>query len=238
VRHWAQQAKEETITLRGPASPCSIIALSSDASLAATGHRDGTIALWNAVSGKLVFERDHIFVKNGLGTDVDSMVFSADSRSLAAACFNGATAMIWSIPDGRLVGNHTLGGIYPMVLAISPGGNEIATAGSGQGLGVNVWDRTLGQRKMTLSHQDLPIAAAFSPDGRTLASCAVDGQLKLWHLPTEREVATLLGPDLTVRFEYLAFSPDGTWLGGTDSKGNLHLFHGPIPANPDPVSSP
>ena len=111
--------------------------------------------------------------------------------------------------------------------------------GNGQGLTLNVWDRTLQQRVMALrGHRDVPDLAAFSPDGRTLASCGVDGQLKLWHLSTRREVVTLLGADSGVRFEYLAFSPDGTWLGGTDTKGLLHLFHGPVPSNTESASNP
>jgi eukaryotic-like serine/threonine-protein kinase len=238
VRHWSSALAEETISLRNLASPCSIIALSADGKLAATGHQDGTVVLWSATSGRLIFKKERAFVKSAQGKDANAVAFSADSQSLAAASFDSACAMTWSVPDGLLFGRRAFGGIYPMVLAISPDGNLIATSGVGQGLSVNVWDRTLCQREMTLRHQDVPVAAAFSPDGRTLASSGADGQLKLWHLPTMREVATLLGPDLGVRFEYLAFSPDGAWLGGTDSKGILHLFHGPIPSDTDSASNP
>ena len=58
-------------------------------------------------------------------------------------------------------------------------------------------------------HLDTTVHVAFSPDGKTLASAGGDGALKLWHLPTRREVATMLesgavGP--------VAFSPDGSML--------------------------
>jgi len=55
----------------------------------------------------------------------------------------------------------------------------------------------------------------------------VDGLLKLWHLPTQREVMTLLNLSRGNRVEYLSFSADGAWLGAADSQGVLHLFHAP-----------
>ena len=239
IRCWPARLAEEKIELPGLSSPCSVITLSSDGRLAATGHQDGTVALWKSESGKLIFKKEHAFVIGSENKEVKAIVFSGDAHSLAAACFDRVTAMIWSLPDGNLLGTRGFGAIYPLLLAISPDGNLIATGGNGQGLTLNVWDRTLQQRVMALrGHRDVPDLAAFSPDGRTLASCGVDGQLKLWHLSTRREVVTLLGADSGVRFEYLAFSPDGTWLGGTDTKGLLHLFHGPVPSNTESASNP
>jgi WD40 repeat protein len=55
----------------------------------------------------------------------------------------------------------------------------------------------------------------FSPDGRMLAFSSFDGTVRLWHLATGTELATINHkPEATG----LAFSPDGTLLasGGTD----------------------
>jgi WD40 repeat protein len=51
---------------------------------------------------------------------------------------------------------------------------------------------------------------AISPDAKTLAIATQDGMLKLFHLPTRREVASLKG-HLT-NITGVSFSPDGQTL--------------------------
>jgi WD40 repeat protein len=54
------------------------------------------------------------------------------------------------------------------------------------------------------------MAVAFSPDGRTLATGSYDGNVKLWNIATQQEVATLeLLPRSCIS---LRFSPDGRTL--------------------------
>ena len=70
----------------------------------------------------------------------------------------------------------------------------------------NFWKRSRG-------HADAVRAVEFSPDGRTLASGSSDRTVRLWNVPTRRELMQLdpgsveLGPVYS-----LAFSPDGTQL--------------------------
>ncbi len=54
-------------------------------------------------------------------------------------------------------------------------------------------------------------AAAFSPDGRTLAT-AGEGLVQLWDIATGKELLAYRGQDVQVSLGAVAFSPDGTKL--------------------------
>jgi WD40 repeat protein len=155
---------------------------------------------------------------------------SSNNQTLAAASFDGVQVRTWHLRSGRLSGRRDFGWAFLMALALSPDGQRLATGWNGQNTSVNFWEPDLRQRQMELlGHRDLPAALAFSPDGQTLATAGIDGLLKLWHLPTQREVLTLLALERGVWVNYLSFSADGTWLGAADTQGVLHLFRAPSP---------
>jgi WD40 repeat protein len=114
-----------------------------------------------------------------------------------------------------------------MAPVISANGQIVATGGNGEGLSANLWDAATGKHMVTLrGHLDVLVSAAFSPDGRTLASGAGDGSVKLWNLVTQRDVVTiLLGRERMP--ESMGFSADGNYLGVADTKGLLHLYSSP-----------
>ncbi|TDD31703.1 hypothetical protein E1287_25445 [Actinomadura sp. KC06] len=65
-------------------------------------------------------------------------------------------------------------------------------------------------------------SVAFSPDGTTLASCSMDGTIRLWDV-TERTQITQLRrplPDNDPNAAFVVFSPDGTTL-ASDSGGDM-----------------
>jgi WD40 repeat protein len=65
---------------------------------------------------------------------------------------------------------------------------------------------------------------AFSPDGRTLASGANDGAIKLWNLASMQEAATLHGHEGPVFV--VAFSPSGSLLASA-AEGVVRLWKAP-----------
>jgi WD domain, G-beta repeat len=81
-----------------------------------------------------------------------------------------------------------------------------------------------GARIGTLAgHQAWVFTLAFSPDGRTLASGSEDRTIKLWHLATQRELASFIQEKGVY---WLAFSPDNQMLvsGGI---GSYQVWHAP-----------
>jgi WD40 repeat protein len=219
----------QTIPLAGILSPCTAISLSPDGARAVTGHANGTLAVWDAIDGRLEQRMDHVFQGRSQFLSVNSLEFSAEGNCVAAATFQGVWLKTWTFPGLQPVGDRQFNNITPVAVAVSPDGRRVAS-GADEGLSVGIWPAGLVTREMELrGHLDRTVAAAFSPDGRTLATGAADGLLKLWNLATGRDVVTLpLGRDAEAR--YIAFSADGTWLGVADSQGVLHLFDAPAPA--------
>ena len=92
---------------------------------------------------------------------------------------------------------------------------------------VRLWDVGTAHHQQITEHGDWVTAVAFSPDGRTLVTTA-GTVMKLWHIPTRREVGTL-----NYGTGYLAFSSDGTLLLLANLGGGAQLLRAPHP--PDAV---
>lgn len=222
------------VFLRGIVSPCTVIALSPDGEFAATGHADGTVALFETRSGRLLHSAAQAFRLTNTPVAVHALAFSAGGRTLAAATFDRTSLKTWALPEFRPLGNHSFGYRFELPIAVSPDGHQLAFGGTVLGVGVNLVGAALREPGTKLhGHQDILYAVAYSPDGRTLASGGRDGLLKLWHLPTGRQVGTALALAKEAKFAQLTFSPDGTWLGARDTRGNLHLLHAPALAETD-----
>ena len=78
--------------------------------------------------------------------------------------------------------------------ALRPDGMELAAANN-LGRVVSLYDLETGQSRLPESGHTASVrSVAFSPDGKTLASGADDGFVKLWDLAGGKELRTLTGP--------------------------------------------
>jgi RNA polymerase sigma factor (sigma-70 family) len=75
----------------------------------------------------------------------------------------------------------------------------------------------------TLKGHNRPVySVAFAPDGKTLASSAGDGTIRLWDAATAKPRTTLKGHTSTV--QTIAFAPDGKTLASGSNDGTIRVW--------------
>jgi WD40 repeat protein len=180
--------------------------------LASACTEDKTIKLWDVATGKEALSlRGHV-------EGVQYVTFSPDGHRLYSVDMDrqlltwDATPLDGEPPGApRSLSGHTQ---RVSVVAFSPGGPYLASGGlDGK---VMLRDARSGQLMLTLPHEGCVQCLAFTPDGRCLAVVSsapkVGSWVKLWAVPSGKELWTHecradCKPSLG-----LAFSPDGRWL--------------------------
>jgi WD40 repeat protein len=227
------------------------VALSPNGNLLATDQQ-GTLKVWNADNGALIFEQKHVRAPVG---------FSPDSRSLAATTETGLR--IWNTADwtSKSLGEPLATGFRPS-LAFTPDSSRvvfspvqyaskltvynladnttegeltglelprvISTNGSivaagGQGGNVCVWDLASRSVIKKFGAHDGPVHdVALSPDGQTLATGGEDQVIRLWDTKTFKNTRSLKGHLSMI--SSLKFSNDGRFLASASKDRSVKLW--------------
>ena len=198
-----------------PVAPCH--AIDGQSTLLATAQADGTIALIDLRSLRLI---DTLPARNGSATF--ALSFLPDGRTLATGGTNG-NVIFWDVRTRSVV--RTLHLSDPVWrVSVSPDGKLLATQTQGQeDSDTTVEVRDLSSEKLLYSHR-VPYGAGglyFSPDGRALAAlgcCQPDSSIVVWDARTGAELFT---PHVDGKANSIAFSADSRLLGAGMEDGRV-----------------
>jgi WD40 repeat protein len=208
------------MTLIGHEMLATAMAFSPDSTLVASASYDGTVRVWDVVTGGEVRVLTLGMMDSSEGSVLQpraafSISFSPDGSTLAAGSLDGIVrlweARTWQ--EEAQLASHTA---CVAALAFSPDGRTLAS-GSWDNT-VKLWDLVTHSEVGSLSgHTKWISAMAFSPDGRTLASGSWDGTIKLWDPLTHIVLRTLSRHTSAVTA--LAFDRDGSVLATASASG-------------------
>ncbi len=164
------------------------------------------------------------------------LAFSADGKT-AAAGTEGHRIAVWDCGTGRLL--HQLDGgekwlDAPVHIAFSPDGRLLASGGLEEK--IYLWDLKTGKAQRCFTgppplpkehpeqnrYLGLVCAVAISPDGRLLASSALESPVRLWDVAAGKEVRSLKGDWFGA--VSLAFSDNGKMLATGELNGAVRVW--------------
>lgn len=162
-------AERFTLTLSGHIAYVLSASFSPDGTQIFSAGSDGTVRVWNAGTG------EEIRVLSLYG-DLDntsihprplfSASFSRDGSQIVSAGFN-KEVRVWNAVTGEIL---RILDTESKSASFSPNGTQIVSAGSD--MTVRVWNATTGELIRRHGHSGPVYCAAFSPDGRKLASAS------------------------------------------------------------------
>jgi len=190
------------------------VAWSPDGWRLATGLSDGTIRLFDPVSGAEVQRLE------GHGGTVLSVAWDTAGGRLASGGDDGSVR-VWDVAAGAEVQRLEGHGYYVLSVAWDPAGGHLASGGDDGS--VRVWDLATGAEVQRLEgHGGWVESVAWDPAGGRLASGGHDGSVRLWDLATGVEVLRLEGHGGWV--ESVAWDPAGGRLASGGQDGNVRVW--------------
>ena len=193
------------------------LAVSSNGRWLATTGDDGTVRLWEAVTGLQLTTLEP-------GGEVSVLALSPDGRWLAAGSREGRVT-VWdtSAPHEATTAAVTLTHESEVLaLAFGRDGDRLAT-GSRDG-SAYLWDLPTNQEINRLEEVPEAVSAlALSPDGQQLATAGFDGTVLLRDMQTGKELPVFGGQGSAIKV--MAFGPFGELLATGGADGTVRLWN-------------
>jgi len=205
------------------------VAFSPDGLRLVSGSDDGTLQLWDALSGQPIGPP-----LQGHTNSVLSVAFSPDGRRFVSGSFDN-TLRLWDGLSGKPIGSPLQGHRNSVLsVAFSPDGRRFVSGSADNTL--RLWDGLSGEPigSPLQGHLGWVKSVAFSSDGGRLLSGSIDSTLRLWDGMSGKPIGTPLQGHTDWVFS-VAFSPDGRRLVSGSADNTLRLWDG---VSGKPIGSP
>ena len=218
ARIWDAETGAPRTRLEGHSGVVSRVAFSPSGGRVVTAGEDGTARIWDVETER------QLAVLKGHQDWITSLAFTADGETIVTAGDDG-TVRLWDAGSGAPgpIMRPRAGPIGP--LAVGPGASPRILSGSfdgGRDAAV-IWDSSTGRALHRLPLAGgAALSAAFTADGRRVATGELNGTVRVWAVASGRPLATLTGH--TGPISDLAFSHDGGLLVSASGDGTARLW--------------
>jgi len=213
ARIWDVTTGASLQTLSGHLDHIYAVAFSPDGHLAVTGSDSHSLKLWDSATGKQLADLP------GHTDKVRSVVFTPDDRYLLSGS-DDQTIRLWDGRTGAEIKVLARQDSKVNSLSVSVDGSKVLTgSGAGENYKNNIFAIPSGERLVSFSgHENIVLATAISPDGKTAATGGGDNQeIYLWDIKTGAIRQRLIGQGESIWS--VGFADDGrsiawgkTWI--------------------------
>jgi WD40 repeat protein len=210
---WEVESARPLLTYVGPTQQ-SFGIFSPDSSLLVSVYYDKKpeIRGWDAHTGQALWTSNSF----SSAERIDQAAFRPDGQVLALPARNGEIVLLSPTtgqPQKTLQGHQ-----YIRMVAFSPDGTKLASAGEWPDTTVRLWDTATWNRLQTLhGHKNSVVSLCFSPDGSRLVTGSSDQTARLWDTGTGGLIGLLRGHSGALERSF--FNPEGSRIltVGTDN---------------------